>query len=902
MNRKYLISFIAGLSFVALVGATFKSLMLDESGNCGQSVNFTGTTTLNSAAIATQAYSDGLVSTHNADGSAHSSAFAAKLTASNNLSDVSSASTARTNLQLGTAATQNVGTSAGNVVRLDGSAKLPAVDGSALTNLPASGESNTASNVGTGTGIFAQKSGVDLQFKSLIAGTNIEITYDSTGITIAATGSAAGETNTASNIGAGGVGVFAQKSGVDLQFKNIIAGSNKVLVSDDTADSEIAIDVQPGNIAHQDLSGAGTNTHTQIDNHISSTSNPHSVTASQVGALSTAGAAEINGLTEKTTPAGNDEIVIEDSEASYAKKKVKISNLPSGTGGSVSNTAWTGENLTGTDVAPSQDVVQNALINVGLRYADRVSASVPTDHGKLSFRNFSDNGIDAYTMFITHADAFPFVDSSTNAYTITNAGATQNTTTKKFGAGSINIDGSSSAQHIYTSLTGATFGTASPFTIEIPIYFSSIGSSYKDLLLNKTSDLAGRIMLMVDSSGYLVYNFYGQSSITSSSTVSTGSWHHVAIVGDATNLKLYLDGISVASAARSASNVGSQDWSTLCIGQTLNTSNVTYLIDEVRVSNVARWSTNFTPPTSAYSTSVVDNRLSDLKISDINHAMCQGRLTLESGVPVSTTDQTAKTTLYFTPNVTGENCGNKITVYDGTKWVLYSFSELSLSISSLTASTNYDIFVYDNAGTLTLSATAWTDAATRATALYNQDGVYVKTGATNYRYLGTIRITGTTGQCEDSVSKRFVWNMYNRTERRLKRFETSASWPYSTDAWQQANASALNQVECVCGVAIDQLCLKVMAQMTSSGTNQAGSASIGIGIDSTSVSSAEDLGGRGASSFGNLFGFAVEYEDTMKLGYHYYVWLERGWGSDTQTWYGYSSGKWQAGMLGNSLF
>jgi microcystin-dependent protein len=39
---------------------------------------------------------------------------------------------------LGTAASLNVGTSANNIVQLDGSAKLPAVDGSALTNLPVS--------------------------------------------------------------------------------------------------------------------------------------------------------------------------------------------------------------------------------------------------------------------------------------------------------------------------------------------------------------------------------------------------------------------------------------------------------------------------------------------------------------------------------------------------------------------------------------------------------------------------------------------------------------------------------------------------------------------------------------------------------------------------------------------
>ena len=51
------------------------------------------------------------------------------------LLDDADASAQRTTLGLGTAATLNVGTSANNVVQLDGTGKLPAVDGSQLTNI-----------------------------------------------------------------------------------------------------------------------------------------------------------------------------------------------------------------------------------------------------------------------------------------------------------------------------------------------------------------------------------------------------------------------------------------------------------------------------------------------------------------------------------------------------------------------------------------------------------------------------------------------------------------------------------------------------------------------------------------------------------------------------------------------
>lgn len=88
------------------------------------------------------------------------------------------------------------------------------------------GETNTASNLGTGAEVFANKTGVDLRFRSLTAGANVTVTQNANDITIAA--AAAGEANTASNLGAG-TGLYASKSGVDLRFKSLVAGYNQAL-------------------------------------------------------------------------------------------------------------------------------------------------------------------------------------------------------------------------------------------------------------------------------------------------------------------------------------------------------------------------------------------------------------------------------------------------------------------------------------------------------------------------------------------------------------------------------------------------------------------------------------------------------------------------------------------------
>ena len=68
-------------------------------------------------------------------------------------------------------------------------------------------------------------------------------------------GGGGGETNTASNVGTAGVGVFKQKTALDLEFKKLNAGSSKVTITDDTGNSEIDIDVAPANFTGIPQSG-----------------------------------------------------------------------------------------------------------------------------------------------------------------------------------------------------------------------------------------------------------------------------------------------------------------------------------------------------------------------------------------------------------------------------------------------------------------------------------------------------------------------------------------------------------------------------------------------------------------------------------------------------------------------
>jgi len=163
-----------------------------------------------------------------------------------------------------------------------------------------------------------------------------------------------------------------------------------------------------------------------------------------------------------------------------------------------------------------------------------------------------------------------------------------------------------------------------------------------------------------------------------------------------------------------------------------------------------------------------------------------GRLTLESGVPISTADQTSKSTLYYTPYVS-----NIISLWDGSTWYPVEFAEVSLALSGLTSSRPYDVYAYLNAGVLALELLAWTSATARATAITLQDGRYCKSGNKTRLYIGSFyALTATT--TEDSQQNRLVFNAYNQVGKKLGLVTADAghTWTGTTGTRQYANNTA----------------------------------------------------------------------------------------------------------------
>ena len=238
-----------------------------------------------------------------------------------------------------------------------------------------------------------------------------------------------------------------------------------------------------------------------------------------------------------------------------------------------------------------------------------------------------------------------------------------------------------------------------------------------------------------------------------------------------------------------------------------------------------------------------------------------GRLTLTSGTPVTTADVTGATNVYYTPYL-----HNQIQLWDGVRWATISFTETTLALGTVTSDLPYDVFGYLSAGVLTLEKLAWTNTTTRATAVTLQDGRYCKSGDKTRLYLGTFHSTSTT-QTEDSDAKRFLWNMYNRADKRLT-IASASSHTYTTASWRQWNNATANKVEVIVGLA-------EMAPMFSHKSVMSGATGgqTGMGFDSlTAASAALDSAVASQQQYSSI----VSSQAVFIVGYHYIAALQIG--------------------------
>ena len=199
-------------------------------------------------------------------------------------------------------------------------------------------------------------------------------------------------------------------------------------------------------------------------------------------------------------------------------------------------------------------------------------------------------------------------DSSSYGHTVTaNGNAQISTTQSKFGGASMYFDGSGD----YLSLANSedwNFASGN-FTVEAFIYPLSFAN--EPMIVGQWSgDLGGTGLnwaLMFDSSsnGYLrlITSSDGSSVLfdlsTSTYSLTLNKWSHIAAVRNGNTFTLYVDGISRATTINSSSLYNATNL--LTIGSE-SSSIVQYFngyIDDLRVTKgIARYTSNFTPPTA----------------------------------------------------------------------------------------------------------------------------------------------------------------------------------------------------------------------------------------------------------------------------------------------------------------
>ena len=190
-------------------------------------------------------------------------------------------------------------------------------------------------------------------------------------------------------------------------------------------------------------------------------------------------------------------------------------------------------------------------------------------------------------------------DNSKNNLTVTsNNGAAISTAESKFGGASGLFDGTndylSIANNSALNLSGGSY------TIEFWIRPTGNYANYNCIIAKRAASTAWEVYLRI-TTGYL--SFYDGTERVSSVTPTANVWSHVAAVYNGTTINLYLNGVNVLSTA-----VGNTDYDApIYIGSFSTSEYYIGYIDELRITKgIARYTSNFTPPTTQFLDSTGD--------------------------------------------------------------------------------------------------------------------------------------------------------------------------------------------------------------------------------------------------------------------------------------------------------